>query len=77
MAYLAAMQRCCHADAWGKERVDRGHCLPRSGHRGTAARLLDGSTLTRWGTRTPVRGRRRRRGSLLHCFVVACWLLLR
>jgi len=54
MAYLAVV----HAGArgGGEERAGRGHCSPGSGHRGAAARPLDVSALTRWGTRTPARG---------------------
>jgi len=56
VAYLAVVQRCCHADARGKERAGRGHCSPGSGHRGAVARPLDSGALTRWGMRTPARG---------------------
>jgi len=52
VAYLAVV----HTGARGKERAGRGHCSPGSGHRGAAARPLDGGALTRWGTRTPARG---------------------
>ena len=46
----------------GKRKAGRkGHGSPGSGHRGAAARPLDGGALTRWGARTPARGRRRRR----------------
>ena len=41
----------------GRRRPSAGRSLsPDSGQRGAAARLLDGSVLTRWGARTPARG---------------------
>ena len=56
LVYLAAVRRYYLAGARGKERAGRGHCSSGSGHRGAAARPLDGGALTRWGTRTPARG---------------------
>jgi len=50
----------------GEERAGWGHCAPGSGHRGAAARPLDGVALTRWGTRTPARGPATTLCSLLH-----------
>jgi len=40
----------------GEERPNRGCCSPGSAKGGTAARLLDGGVLTRWGARAPARG---------------------
>ena len=56
MAYLAAVQRCCHADVWGKEGRTPRVLLAGIGRSGAAARPLDGDALTRWGARTPARG---------------------
>ena len=44
----------------------RGGCSSDSGHRGAAARPLDGGALTRWGARTPARGPATT--PFLHCF---------
>jgi len=61
----------------GEKKGRPGLRSPGSGHRGAAARPLDGGALTRWGARTPARGpetapglaelSRRRRSSLGVC----------
>ena len=42
--------------ARGEEKGRLGALLAGTGHRGAAARPLDGGALTRWGARTPARG---------------------
>ena len=55
MAYLAVAWHYSHAGALEKK-GRLGALLAGTGHRGAAARPLDGGALTHWGARTPARG---------------------